>query len=499
MGGNSGQTWSGPAVFVPPLRPKLRRDLVAVAQDLLVMWDAFASLFFGYFCAVVYSAAFPARTMMDGFFSGAGRLTLVGALLAPIILHERTGAAQQAGSIVSIISRLAPRVLSLLAVLLATAFLTKTTGDLPRIWVSMWAAAIGASAVLGRALFSSNVQRLERAGLLRDRIAIIGSGGAAEILQRALARTSSGRAMEIVGVFEDGAAADEGASSGRSLQALVELGKREVLDLILVVPSQVEARRDAEIRLAGIVRELKALDVQVAFCPDMGGIELHGRSLDRLGEVPLVILANRAIRRWGLVLKAFEDKLLGLLLLLALLPLMGVISLAVRLDSPGPLIFRQRRHGWNNSEFEIFKFRTMRWEPQEPADGMRQTKRNDLRVTRVGAFLRRTSLDELPQLFNVLRGDMSLVGPRPHPVVMRTEERLCREIVADYAHRHRVKPGITGWAQINGCRGATETAEQVRRRTAFDIEYVEKWSLALDLKILALTPVKLIFDGDNAF
>ncbi|MDQ2801979.1 MAG: exopolysaccharide biosynthesis polyprenyl glycosylphosphotransferase, partial [Pseudomonadota bacterium] len=410
-----------------------------------------AALLGGYLCAVVYSAVFPTHPMMQAFFGNAGRLALVGALLAPFVLYEKAGEAHQVGSVVRVVSHLAPRMLSLLAILLATAFLTRTMDDLPRIWVCMWTLSIGASAVLGRVFLSNNVQRLERAGVLRDRIAIVGSGRAAEILQRDLAR-AGGRATEIVGVFDDGVLA-EGAGNSRTLETLIEIGKREALDLILVTPSFAEARQEADDRLARIVRELKALDVQVAFCPDMGGIELHGRSLDCLGDIPFVILTNRAIRRWGLVLKKFEDRLLGLLLLIALLPLMGMISLAVWLDGPGPLIFRQHRHGWNNSEFEVFKFRTMKWEPHGPASQLRQTRRNDSRVTRVGAFLRRTSLDELPQLFNVLRGDMSLVGPRPHPVVMRTEERLCHEIVADYAHRHRVKPGITGWAQIHGCRG----------------------------------------------
>jgi Undecaprenyl-phosphate glucose phosphotransferase len=482
---------------LPFFRPKLRRDLISVAHDLLAAWDALTALLAGYLCAVVYSAVFPTHPMMEAFFGNAGRLALVGALLAPFVLHEKGGAAHQVGSVVLVISHLIPRVLSLLAILLATAFLTRTMDDLPRIWVCTWAISIGASAVLGRVLLSNNVQRLERAGVLCDRIAIIGSGPTAEILKRDLAR-ARGRAMEIVGVFDDGMLA-EGAANGRSLEALIELGKRGVLDLILVTPSLTEVRQETEARLAGIVHELKALDVQIAFCPDMGGIELHGRNLDCLGDVPIVVVANRVIRRWGLVLKEFEDKLLGLLLLIALFPLMGMISLAVWLDSPGPLIFRQRRHGWNNSEFEVFKFRTMRWEPHGLANRLRQTQRNDPRVTRIGVFLRRTSLDELPQLFNVLRGEMSLVGPRPHPVVMRTEERLCHEIAADYAHRHRVKPGITGWAQINGYRGATETAEQVRRRIALDIEYIERWSLFLDLKILVLTPIKLIFDNDNAF
>ena len=512
MEGVSDRTWPEPAAAPAALRPRMRRALILVAHDLIAVWDALTVLLTGYLCAVAYSLAFPDRPMMRVFFGDGGQLALVGALLAPFVLRgAQVGTAGgQPGTAVGIVSRLAPRVLSLLALLLATAFLTRTMDDIPRRWIIPWGLTIGVSALAGRMFLASNVRRLERAGVLRDRVAILGSGQAAAALQRHLAEVR-GPALEVVGVCDAGAldqgaldhgALDEGVRAGeasRTLAALVELGKRESLDLVLVAPSLAGRRERAEDRLAGIVRELKALDVQIAFCPDMGGIELRGRSLDRLGEVPLVVLTNRAIRHWGLVLKEIEDKALGVLLLAALLPLMGLIALAVRLDSPGPVIFRQRRHGWNNGEFEVFKFRTMTWEPRGPADRLQQTRRHDARVTRVGAFLRRTSLDELPQLINVLRGEMSLVGPRPHPVVMRTEERLGHEIVAEYAHRHRVKPGITGWAQIHGCRGATDTAEQVRRRVTFDIEYVENWSVFLDLKILALTPVNLVFDSGNAF
>jgi polysaccharide biosynthesis protein PslA len=178
---------------------------------------------------------------------------------------------------------------------------------------------------------------------------------------------------------------------------------------------------------------------------------------------------------------------------------MASIAIAIKIDSPGPAFFRQRRHGLNNTEFEIYKFRTMIWHGDHSATGCHQTQRNDPRVTRVGRFLRRFSLDELPQLLNVLRGEMSLVGPRPHPTVMRTENRANEEIVALYSHRHRVKPGLTGWAQINGYRGATHTADQVMRRVEHDLLYIDKWSIFFDLKILILTPIRMILDSDGAF
>jgi len=202
-------------------------------------------------------------------------------------------------------------------------------------------------------------------------------------------------------------------------------------------------------------------------------------------------------RRW-LLLKELEDKILSIVLMLLILPLMIMIAISIRFDSPGPIIFRQRRHGLNNVEFDIFKFRTMGVHPGGSAE-FQQTRRHDPRVTRVGRFLRRTSLDELPQIFNVLCGQMSLVGPRPHPTAMRTENRLGHEIIPDYWRRHRMKPGMTGWAQINGLRGATQTVDQVRRRVECDIFYIENWSILFDIKILILTPIRVILHDDTAF
>ena len=205
-------------------------------------------------------------------------------------------------------------------------------------------------------------------------------------------------------------------------------------------------------------------------------------------------------RATPLKLKAAFDQVVAAVAIILLLPLLMAIAAAIRLDSPGPVIFRQRRHGLGHSEFVVFKFRTMTWAPQLNAgDGRTQTRRCDSRITRIGNFLRNTSLDELPQLFNVLNGSMSLVGPRPHPVAMRTQGRLCEDVVSDYARRHRVRPGITGWAQVNGHRGATETVEQLQRRVEHDLYYVEHRCFLFDLKILLLTPIRIVFDRGNAF
>jgi len=197
------------------------------------------------------------------------------------------------------------------------------------------------------------------------------------------------------------------------------------------------------------------------------------------------------------IIKQFVDVILSSFLLVIFAPAMAVIALIIKLDSPGPVFFVQDRFGFNNDAIRVLKFRTMYYDKGDPAGGKR-TVRNDPRVTRSGRFLRAFSLDELPQLINVLRGEMSLVGPRPHAIAMKAGDRLYHEAVDTYAQRHRVKPGITGWAQVNGMRGEIDTLEKARRRVTYDLEYVEHWSLGLDLKILMMS-IGAVFKWRNAY
>jgi lipopolysaccharide/colanic/teichoic acid biosynthesis glycosyltransferase len=190
-----------------------------------------------------------------------------------------------------------------------------------------------------------------------------------------------------------------------------------------------------------------------------------------------------------------QDLVLASVGLVLALPILAVTALAVRLDSPGPILFRQKRHGFNNEVITVWKFRSMRVEASD-ATASRQVTRGDNRVTRVGRFIRKTSLDELPQIFNVLSGEMSIVGPRPHAIGMMTGEAEASKLVAHYAHRHRIKPGITGWAQINGSRGPVHTSEEVHARVALDVEYIERRTLWLDLYIVLMTIPRLL--GDKA-
>jgi len=228
--------------------------------------------------------------------------------------------------------------------------------------------------------------------------------------------------------------------------------------------------------------------------------DIYAYAVDDEAEAPdqvLRLVARRPISSGGLVLKSLEDFCLGAALTFFFAPLMGFIALAIWIDSPGPVFFKQKRHGYRHREIEVFKFRTMQVEKLDYGCAQ-QTRRGDPRITRVGCFLRKSSLDELPQLLNVVRGEMALVGPRPHAVNMRTAEKLSHEIVPSYAHRHCVKPGITGWAQINGHRGALEAEEQLVNRVNYDMDYIRRWSVGLDIAILFKTIFHLV-DTKNAF
>ncbi|MGE5478540.1 MAG: undecaprenyl-phosphate glucose phosphotransferase [Bacteroidales bacterium] len=261
----------------------------------------------------------------------------------------------------------------------------------------------------------------------------------------------------------------------------------DVDDVIVAVPWT-----DTQ-RLSQCLSVLRPLTVDVHLFPETPAPFRDGDGLSVLGGVPMPRIATRPLSGWRAAAKAVEDRLLGALLLALAAPLMAAIAVAIKLDSPGPVLFRQSRYGYDNRPFTCFKFRSMVPRPEELQ--VRQATRDDPRVTRVGRFLRRTSLDELPQLLNVVNGSMSLVGPRPHAV---SHHHHYARLVDDYRCRHRMKPGITGWAQINGYRGETATVELMGQRVRHDLWYIDHWSIGLDLMILARTPLACL-KATNAY
>lgn len=251
----------------------------------------------------------------------------------------------------------------------------------------------------------------------------------------------------------------------------------KTLDLLLIGPRHISA--------------------EVVVLPQDARVETKVWQIGRLGKQMSLCVIERPIYGWDLWWKRNEDIVIAVAALVLLSPLLLLIALAIKLESPGPVIFRQYRAGFNGAIFEVFKFRSM-FHHHADLNASRQTGRSDPRVTRVGRFIRRTSFDELPQLINVLQGTMSIVGPRPHALETRTEGKNLEELVEYYAARHRVKPGITGWAQVHGLRGELDQIEKVRRRVNYDLYYIENWSLWLDLTIILRT-IALMFHDDHAY
>ena len=355
--------------------------------------------------------------------------------------------------------------------LIAVAYLLKISASYSRGWLLTW---LGLSTLLlagSRPAYAYLLSRLAAAGYTARRVAVVAEGAVRERLLHCLSGMSG---VHVVGVFAPSTEPQPGCDG--AISDLIPIGQRDEIDEVVIAVSDASQQRAAH-----LVEKLSVLPVDVWLCPADLGMAILATS--RLGPLSLLQVQPKPIRDWGYVTKVSFDYVTASLCLLLFAPLMLSIALAIKIDSRGPVLFRQRRHGFNHRIIDIFKFRTMT--VTENGDHIDQARKNDPRVTRVGKFLRRTSLDELPQLFNVLRGEMSLVGPRPHALA---HNQLYRDRLDRYASRHCVKPGMTGWAQINGLRGPTEDPEKMRLRVRMDLYYIENWSLWLDLKIIAATP-----------
>jgi len=246
-----------------------------------------------------------------------------------------------------------------------------------------------------------------------------------------------------------------------------------------------------------LLKKLWVLPLDIKLSAHNNKLRFRPHVYSYIGNVPFIDLADKPIAEWDHIRKWIFDKVMAVIAVITFAPVMAAIAIAVKLDSKGPVLFRQKRQGFNNELIEVLKFRSMHAD-QADADAAKLVTKGDPRVTRVGRFIRKTSLDELPQFFNVLKGDLSLVGPRPHAMKAKAEERLYSEVVDGYFARHRVKPGVTGWAQIHGWRGETDTEEKIQRRVEHDLYYIYNWSVMLDLYIVLMTPFALL-KGENAY
>lgn len=380
------------------------------------------------------------------------------------------------------------------ALLLLALFAFKASERYSREWMGWWA-ALTLLLLLGLRLGVTAVLRWARAhGHNRKAVVLVGATPLAhEVLQRVRAADWAG--FDVQAIFDaresgprQGAPTDLGlpVQPLSTLEAFVQ--GHDVAEVWITLPMC------EEVRIREVLHLLRHCTVNVRYMPDLFAFRLINQRAGYVLGLPTLDLSTSpmvGVNRW---LKALEDRLLAALILLLISPLMLVIALAVKLTSAGPVFYRQNRHGLNGNIFTIYKFRSMVLH-QEDGGKVTQARRNDARLTPIGGFLRRTSLDELPQFINVLKGEMSIVGPRPHAI---EHNRQFMEIIEFYMQRHKVKPGITGWAQVNGYRGETDTISKMEKRIQYDLYYIENWSLWLDLKIIAMTVLRG-FGGKNAY
>ncbi|MDB5423576.1 MAG: hypothetical protein JWQ29_992, partial [Phenylobacterium sp.] len=343
-----------------------------------------------------------------------------------------------------------------------------------------WCLAAAAMLAASHATWFAYIHRLRRHGLLTPNLMIVGATPSA---QRLITAALASRDVNILGVFDDRG----GARRPEHVSGVPVLGKTSAIKSHRLLPYVdrivVAVPPGATARIAQLIAELASVPNGVSLLVENDAASEQA-ARDRLLDMPLAHLAGARRGVTRAILKRAMDLTLSVAAVVALIPLLITIAIAIRLDSPGPVLFKQRRHGYLNEEVLVWKFRSMRVETSDYS-ASRQVSAGDDRVTRVGRFIRKTSLDELPQLWNVIRGEMSLVGPRPHAIGMLTGGDEASKLVETYAHRHRMKPGLTGWAAVNGSRGPVDTAEAVRRRVSLDLEYVERQSLWLDISIIA--------------
>ncbi|AMH43210.1 MULTISPECIES: undecaprenyl-phosphate glucose phosphotransferase [Burkholderiaceae] len=359
-----------------------------------------------------------------------------------------------------------------------------------RLWFVYWTGISGAAMIAGRMVTHTVLGRVRNAGLNLSQVAIAGIGDHCDAIVRKI---------------DTAPAAGFRATAAFNVQAGTKMNTRvPVFDDHAAFASYVRTQNVAEVWLALPLTEertiLKLVDefrddlINIRFMPDVRTLSLFEGSVTSLLGVPTINLAASPLPPNALMQKEVFDRIFAAGALLAVSPIMIACAIAVKLSSRGPVFFKQRRKGADGQVFNIYKFRSMRQHVQK-AGVVEQATRGDPRITRVGAFLRRTSLDELPQFINVLRGEMSVVGPRPHAL---EHDDLYQKVVSGYIHRYRIKPGITGWAQVNGFRGETDRIEKMEGRVAHDLYYLGNWSFGLDMKIIAATVFKG-FRHSNAY
>ncbi|MCY7281123.1 MAG: exopolysaccharide biosynthesis polyprenyl glycosylphosphotransferase [Sphingomonas bacterium] len=356
----------------------------------------------------------------------------------------------------------------------------------------LYAAALVLTLMISRPLIHLSLRGLARRGLIEQRVAFYGADPESLDLIRQTLGNLDLPHVRFIGVADD-RPKGEGPKDLEfigGIDALIDLARAGDLDQVLLCTPGLNAER-----VAAIVEQLSDVSVDVAVIPPLAIKLAPSYEVHLLGKIPVLMLWKRPFRDINGLIKRTEDLIISVIAFVLLSPLLLIAALLVRLSGPGPILFIQPRVGFNNEVINVYKFRTMHTENVD-FGGRATTTRDDPRVTAVGYWLRRLSIDELPQLLNVIRGDMSLVGPRPHAIHMKVGDRYYHDAVRGYASRHRVKPGITGLAQVSGLRGEIRTIDRAERRVMFDKRYIETWSLGLDLRILGSTVRAILWDKD---
>jgi len=342
-------------------------------------------------------------------------------------------------------------------------------------------------------LHYSHVRNLHKKGSLIPTVVML---GATESARRIIEENAKTKELNILAIFDDRI-----TRAPLNIHGVPVVGKVEDLSnweklpfinrIIVTLPSIAAERKKV------FVDQIRKLPNRIAFVNDeFENLNHVQQRLSEIAKISLRDVAGKQVSGHVIAIKRATDIIISVLALTLGAPVLLIIALLIKLDSPGPVIFKQPRHGFNNQVFKVYKFRSMAKE-KEDMNAAQQVSAGDARVTKIGRIIRKTSIDELPQLINVLKGDMSLVGPRPHAVGMKTAGKDSLDLVEEYAHRHRVKPGMTGWAQINGSRGALETGEDIARRVRLDVDYIERQNFWLDMYIIIMTLPVLLGDRET--
>jgi len=363
------------------------------------------------------------------------------------------------------------------ALLIILAFLLKVSDQYSRVVLAGWFLLTPIFLIGCRFLIRAILSTLYKAGIFNKKVAIYGSGNASQQL-RATFNRHLWLGYQLVSIYDDLSVEHTNSELGGGVNKLLEDAKNDVFETLYIA---LPASRDSEIKL--LLNELSDTTVKVKYLPDFFSYDLIHASMTTIAGLPVINIYDTPLDDPGkAVIKRLEDIIFSILILILVSPVMLLIALGVRLSSPGSVLFKQTRYGLKGEHFDVYKFRTMT--TQDNGSVIEQASKNDPRVTRFGAFLRRSSLDELPQFFNVIQGRMSIVGPRPHAVAHNEEYR---KLIPKYMQRHLVKPGITGLAQVSGWRGETDTLEKMQKRVEFDLSYINHWSLWNDIKIIIRT------------